>query len=87
MRQRHQLFNFFHIFLEEGNRIELSPVSQWDGFQDRVRAMQPTFLIQLEELPTTPCDLRLLPKYGVYSALLIGLFLVQLVSIYQVPLL
>ena len=31
------------LILEEGNRIELSPFSQqWDGFQDRVCAMQPT---------------------------------------------
>jgi len=29
--------------LEEDNRIELSPCKQWDGFQDRVRAMQPIF--------------------------------------------
>ena len=30
--------------LEEDNRIELSPFhQQWDGFQDRVRAMQPIF--------------------------------------------
>lgn len=31
-------------FMEEDNRIELSPFhQQWDGFHDRVRAMQPIF--------------------------------------------
>ena len=30
--------------VEEDNRIELSPIHhKWDGFQDRVRAMQPIF--------------------------------------------
>ena len=32
-----------HCLLEEDNRIELSPITEWDGFQDRVRAMQPIF--------------------------------------------
>ena len=32
------------VRLEEDNRIELSPFhQQWDGFQVRVRAMQPIF--------------------------------------------
>lgn len=34
--------------LEEDNRIELSPISRWDGFQDHVYAMQPIFRIRPE---------------------------------------
>ena len=33
---------YFPFYLAGGNRIELSTISGWAGFQDRVRAMQPT---------------------------------------------
>ena len=51
-------------------RFELSPCQQWDGFQDRVRAMQPIFhysLFMTIEKHTTLLPLSYLPAHTLWS--------------------